>query len=201
MKSPNVLLAQIPPVLLLQPSQWKRLMSKLPPTELLTELGADLTRESPRAAAKRLLNEYFTLITPSSRPVLAKIADFGLSSVLYFDELEWNTDTQNPIWLAPEGLATVKADAYSFAIILYELVSCTVPYSDRRFDFAFQQQEAIYDGLRPQENISKSTPPSILDVMTRAWSLNPNDRPSFDEIVPIIEAALTTYIHDLSSKF
>ena len=70
---------------------------------------------------------------------------------------------------------------------MYELASCFIPYNEHKFDFNFQLQEAIKAGLRPDANISPSTPPQFLVLMNQAWVANPSDRPTFTEIVDVFE--------------
>ena len=57
-----------------------------------------------------------------------KVADFGLSCTLRSDQVSCGT----PAWSAPEvlrgGVCTKKSDVYSFAIVVWELLSRSVPY-------------------------------------------------------------------------
>ena len=75
--------------------------------------------------------------TLSTTEPLAKVADFGLSSITGKGGLKGRA-VENPSWLAPEVMEdkaeyTEKADVYSFGIILWELFSCNAPISGVSF--------------------------------------------------------------------
>lgn len=77
-----------------------------------------------------------------------KLADFGLSRA---QSLNTMTAAGTPQWSAPEVIRqdhyTTKADVYSFAIIIYELLSKKIPYENIGPLTAARQ--VAYDNLRP----------------------------------------------------
>ena len=77
-----------------------------------------------------------------------KVGDFGLSRPQSADLM---TAAGTPQWTAPEVIRhdhyTTKADVYSFAIIIYELLSGKIPYLELKPLSAAHQ--VAYDGLRP----------------------------------------------------
>ena len=77
--------------------------------------------------------------------VIAKITDFGLSSQCNLPYSSRIVD--NPLWLAPEIMDgssyTKKVDVYSFGIILYELISCKIPFSEYNISFTTKLEEMV----------------------------------------------------------
>ena len=78
-----------------------------------------------------------------------------------------------------------KVDVYSFGIVLWELVTGLLPFSNMA---AVQAAFAVVNrGVRPQ--IPADSPPQIVDIMSRCWDANPDLRPSFVQVVKMLEQA------------
>ena len=79
------------------------------------------------------------------RPIIAKVADFGLSTRSSLPSEGRLVD--NPLWLAPEVIKNLpystKADVYSFGIILWELHTCKVPFEEFNIRFLFQLEDKV----------------------------------------------------------
>ena len=113
-----------------------------------------------------------------SNQFIAKVADFGLSRMM---DNKMTRGVGTPIYTAPEALAgnqyTQKADVYSFAFVLWELVTRKVPFEDIPvFDAVIRASD---EGLRPD------IPPNCIfeDLIVSCWDKNPDSRPTFDQIV------------------
>lgn len=113
---------------------------------------------------------------------LPKIADLGLSKYLLEDSQNTQSIGSLP-WMAPEVIRTAnygkKADVYSYAMIIYELLTSRLPYQE--FVNIGSLRDAILLGRRPK--IPSSTPDGISKLITRSWVDDPNLRPDFDIIV------------------
>eukprot|EP01101_Sappina_pedata_P003071 TRINITY_DN13289_c0_g1_i2.p1 TRINITY_DN13289_c0_g1~~TRINITY_DN13289_c0_g1_i2.p1 ORF type:complete len:597 (+),score=147.61 TRINITY_DN13289_c0_g1_i2:33-1823(+) len=128
--------------------------------------------------------------------VCAKVGDFGLSRVMaprIGGQLgAWP-------WLAPEVLNTEcksydeKSDVYSFAIVLWELASRKVPFSEAYDMDRFKvkgnsknlreinvKEEIIHKSFRP--TIPEDAPPDVKEIITECWVHEPSSRLGFVQI-------------------
>lgn len=120
-------------------------------------------------AANLLLDEHGTV----------KIADFGVARVIDSQGI-MTAETGTYRWMAPEIIEHKpygeKADVYSFGIVIWELLTGKVPYSDMT-----PLQAAVgvvQNGLRPE--IPPQCPAQLADIMRLCWQRDPTVRPSFD---------------------
>ncbi|GMI82357.1 hypothetical protein like AT5G58950 [Hibiscus trionum] len=115
-----------------------------------------------------------------------KIADFGIAcEEAYCDLLADDPGTYR--WMAPEMIKKKsygrKVDVYSFGLILWEMVAGTIPYEDMNpIQVAFA---VVNKNLRPV--IPKDCPPPMQALIEQCWSLNPEKRPEFWQIVKVLE--------------
>ncbi len=124
-----------------------------------------------------------------------KIADFGVARVLDTEGV-MTAETGTYRWMAPEVIEhkpyDQQADVYSFGIVLWELLTGQVPYSDRT-----PLQAAVgvvQNGLRP--NIPPSTPAGLADIMRLCWQREPSVRPSFEILKKKFEDMYETALKD-----
>lgn len=121
------------------------------------------------------------------------------------------------IYMAPEilrkELHSEKSDVYSFGISINELFTGVVPYTDLRaeaqahtvleMNYTEQQLTAAVasEGLRPVlAGHESGVPQRILSLIERCWDTNPQNRPSFDEIVIILDSILGKSISKVSEE-
>ncbi|XP_061835541.1 receptor-interacting serine/threonine-protein kinase 1 [Nerophis lumbriciformis] len=89
-------------------------------------------------------------------------------------------------YMAPEHLdsihtiSTEKSDVYSFAIVVWVIVTVKEPYANARNEDHISQ--CVRKGDRPaMDLIPADTPAEILQLMERCWNHNPKQRPTFLE--------------------
>ena len=69
-------------------------------------------------------------------------------------------------------------DVYSYALLLWELLACSVPFPDVS-PVQAAQLASLHDA-RPV--IPVSTPQALADLIERCWKAIPTERPTFEEI-------------------
>ncbi|XP_072219949.1 receptor-interacting serine/threonine-protein kinase 1 [Leuresthes tenuis] len=129
-----------------------------------------------------------------------KIADLGLATCQTWSKLTkeesrmksrrgWSGETRGAgtlSYMAPEHLesihtpSTEKSDVYSFAVVVWVILSRQEPYANARSED--QMSQCVRNGDRPAEDhIPKDTPAEIIQLMKRCWDHNPQQRPTFKE--------------------
>ncbi|CAL5095852.1 unnamed protein product [Urochloa decumbens] len=125
----------------------------------------------------------------------AKVVDFGVAC----EEAYCNLSEDDPgtyRWMAPEMYKHKpygrKVDVYSFGILLWELVTGSLPYEDMTpLQAAFA---VVNKNLRPV--IPSSCPVAVKFLIEQCWSWSPDKRPEFRQIVPILENLKTVLERD-----
>ncbi|GMP46461.1 hypothetical protein CsSME_00014612 [Camellia sinensis var. sinensis] len=111
---------------------------------------------------------------------VVKVADFGVARFQNQGGV-MTAETGTYRWMAPEVINhqpyDQKADIFSFAIVLWELVTAKVPYDTMT---PLQAALGVRQGMRP--DLPDNTHPKILHLMKRCWEAIPDNRPSFSEI-------------------
>jgi len=124
-----------------------------------------------------------------------KIADFGIAcKEVYCDILADDPGTYR--WMAPEMIKHKsygrKVDVYSFGLILWEMVAGTIPYEDMNpVQAAFA---VVNKNLRPV--IPEDCPPAMRALIEQCWSLQPDKRPEFWQVVKVLEQFETSLALD-----
>ncbi|XP_071952931.1 proto-oncogene tyrosine-protein kinase receptor Ret-like [Antedon mediterranea] len=131
--------------------------------------------------------------------LVIKISDFGLMRDIYeADSYKRTSKGRIPVkWIAIESLYdnvyTAKSDVWSFAILLWEIVTMgATPYPG-------VTSERLYNILKTGYRMKKPDGCSdeLYQIMTRCWSEKPMDRPSFQELCEIFENMLKRNIEYL----
>lgn len=117
---------------------------------------------------------------------VVKVSDFGLSSVKTADAETESVGT--PLWMAPEVLGgneyNESCDVYSFAIVLWELLTMKQPFGDVS-SIEELKELVIEKGQRPP--IPDICPRTLAKLMERCWHKDPAKRPQFVDIIPIFD--------------
>jgi len=112
-----------------------------------------------------------------------KICDFGLSTKTIIDQDNSLTACGTPYWTAPEIVLGQdygkKADVYSFAIILWELITREEPFEGKP-GMEIAVQVARFK-LRPK--IPNFCPDSYRGLLEQCWHQEPSKRPDFSQIL------------------
>lgn len=129
-----------------------------------------------------------------------KIADLGLATCQTWSKLtkeEFRKKSQKGrsmgargagtlSYMAPEHLdsihtvSTEKSDVYSFAIVVWVILTGEEPYANARSEDQICQ--CVRNGDRPSEDsLPEDTPPEINRLMTWSWNSDPLQRPTFKE--------------------
>ncbi|CAJ0931123.1 unnamed protein product, partial [Mesorhabditis belari] len=120
-----------------------------------------------------------------------KIGDFGLATV----KTRWSGTQQNQqptgsiLWMAPEVIRmqdqnpyTNKSDIYSFGVVMYEVLSGQLPYTNinNRDQILFMVGHGF---LRPDPSrIRPDCTRALRELFERCIKLNRDDRPEFGEL-------------------
>lgn len=109
-----------------------------------------------------------------------KLADFGLSNEY---PAEFKRELEGTIrFLAPEiiddYIYSPASDVYAFGILVYELVTKKIA-----FEGLYWSQVYIYVGRGERSDIPDQIDAGYRKLITDCWSQNPNERPTFSEIL------------------
>lgn len=95
--------------------------------------------------------------------------------------------------MSPELLiddkASTKSDVWSFGVVLWEMLTEALPYTDLGLVEAGQ---AIVSGQ--QLEIPTYCPPAFAALIKDCWKMNPDERPDFGEIYDRLEVKIKTKI-------
>ena len=123
------------------------------------------------------------MITPEGQ---VKIMDFGLAMNLTDTTITYDTSVFGSMYyIAPEiaqkGSGDARVDIYSTGIVLYEMLTCQLPYTgDSPITIALQHVEGDYT---PIDDIDEDIPYEVARIVDKAMSVNPADRYSNTKIM------------------
>jgi len=133
-----------------------------------------------------------------------KVADFGLSrSMSMTNKSSLGVLKGTLAYCAPEihngHLFTPKSDAYSMAIVMWELVTrCMTgqyhaPYSEYPDIYHDFQIIFLTASQNRRPTIPLKTPPPIKELLEQCWIGNPDERPTCDEILLQVQSIYVEY--------
>ena len=128
----------------------------------------------------------------------------GASSNDMLSQCKLTTAQGTVHWSAPEMLVgtktahvgvgdATKIDVYSYGMVLWELVSpWDTPFSDLGLATFFGLRDAVRRGKRPPIPAWAGSG-RFRQLIEACWHQNPSDRPTFKEIVTILQAEVTAW--------
>ncbi|XP_068942789.1 receptor-interacting serine/threonine-protein kinase 2 isoform X2 [Petaurus breviceps papuanus] len=137
-----------------------------------------------------------------------KIADFGLSKWRQMSLSQSRSNGSSPeggtiIYMPPENYdlsqksrASIKHDIYSFAIIMWEVLSRKQPFEE--FMNPLQIMYSVSKGNRPdteRESLPLDIPhrAQMISLIESGWAQNPDERPSFLKCLIELEPVMRTF--------
>eukprot|EP00340_Litonotus_pictus_P000076 CAMPEP_0170523400 /NCGR_PEP_ID=MMETSP0209-20121228/8833_1 /TAXON_ID=665100 ORGANISM="Litonotus pictus, Strain P1" /NCGR_SAMPLE_ID=MMETSP0209 /ASSEMBLY_ACC=CAM_ASM_000301 /LENGTH=1000 /DNA_ID=CAMNT_0010811473 /DNA_START=663 /DNA_END=3665 /DNA_ORIENTATION=- len=143
-----------------------------------------------------LLTDKVEKITDTTK---IKISDFGLSKIIEkidsasFIPMTGQLGTCH--WMAPEVIEnkqySLKADVYSFGIMVWEICSRRTPYEGKN------QNEIAFNvtakKMRPDKSaIPIETPHGLRELIEFCWDADQNNRPTFEQITELLSKILSS---------
>lgn len=104
-----------------------------------------------------------------------------------------NIDPSN-LYMAPEvckdEIFDRSVDAYSFGLILYEIIEGTQPFHPKSSEEALRMM-CLERNRPPFKSKSKSYPPDLKELIEECWDPEPVVRPTFSEIIVRLDKILS----------
>ncbi|GLU17856.1 hypothetical protein SLE2022_342070 [Rubroshorea leprosula] len=156
-----------------------------------------VTEPLPGMSLQKDLKPDYLLLTANQKSM--KLADFGLAREESVTEM-MTAETGTYRWMAPELYSTVtlrqgekkhynnKVDVYSFGIVLWELFTNCMPFE------GMSNLQAVYAAAIKQERpiLPKDISSDLVIIIQSCWVEDPNVRPSFSQIIHMLNAFLFT---------
>ncbi len=150
--------------------------------------------KSPQPSQKTIHNSDRSIKMNSEATIVAKIGDWGSARATLSGSRTMTHGVGTACWLAPEVIkharSSQQSDIYSYGIILWEVATREEVYPMLEGTQIIAQ--VANDNLRPP--VPEGNP--LAPLMVRCWQENPQDRPSFREIVKELNKILS----DLSEE-
>jgi serine/threonine protein kinase len=147
------------------------------------------------------------LVCGSEEKPLCKITDFGLSEFLWPESSQQSppnpgTKPLSARWRAPEFILTGKfhykftkyMDVWSFGITMYEILSQKRPYrSTNEAEYSkimmipnYSFCDRLFEDLYSNKASTIEQNKSLYDIIKQCMNLNPTERPTFTEIIKLL---------------
>lgn len=112
-----------------------------------------------------------------------KVGDFGLSRFKDSTFLTTKSGRGTPQWMAPEVLrnepSTEKSDVFSFGVILWELMTESIPWNNLNS----LQVVGVVGFMDRRLEIPEHLDTRVSTIILDCWQSNPAIRPSFQDII------------------
>ncbi|KAF6154453.1 hypothetical protein GIB67_028345 [Kingdonia uniflora] len=127
------------------------------------------------------------------RMALDVVGDFGLSKWKNATFLTAKSGRGTPQWMAPEVLrnepSNEKSDVFSYGVILWELMTVSIPWSDLNP----LQVVGIVGFMDRRLDLPENLEPRLSSIIQDCWQRHPDMRPSFQELIQSVTSLLQTF--------
>uniref|UniRef100_A0A8D8PNT9 Insulin-like receptor n=2 Tax=Cacopsylla melanoneura TaxID=428564 RepID=A0A8D8PNT9_9HEMI len=168
-----------------------RLKSKSPTQERILQMSAEIADGMAYLADKKYVHRDLAARNCMvADDLTVKVGDFGLTRHIYEkDYYRIGPNGPNPIrWMAPEslrhGVFTSSSDVWSYGVLLWEMATGGMtPY------FAKFRNDEVLNFVEEGGTLDRpdNCPDWLYSLMHRCWAFNPEDRPTFMEILAYLE--------------
>ncbi|KAG8226290.1 hypothetical protein J437_LFUL002729 [Ladona fulva] len=173
-------------------SDYGRMSVLIHPLLYSQDIGLKFISLSPSYLFPILLSIHENVLVSANR--ICKVADFGFARDVAANHVyERKSEGRLPIrWMAPESLYdnifTTKSDVWSFGVFAWEVVTLgSTPYPGLA---ASDVMRKVRDGLRLEK--PEHCRRELFNVMYYCWDKDPKERPTFGELVSLLEGLLLT---------
>ncbi|KAJ9706613.1 hypothetical protein PVL29_001866 [Vitis rotundifolia] len=122
-----------------------------------------------------------------------KVGDFGLSKLKHTTFLTAKSGRGTPQWMAPEVLrndpSNEKSDVFSFGVIMWELMTQSIPW----VHLNSLQVVGIVGFMDRRLDLPEGLDPRLSSVIHDCWKTNPEQRPSFVDIIHYMTSLIQTF--------
>ncbi|QCD91636.1 Protein kinase [Vigna unguiculata] len=112
-----------------------------------------------------------------------KVGDFGLSRLKDATLLNTKSGRGTPQWMAPEVLrnepSNEKSDVFSFGVILWELMTQSIPWKNLNS----LQVVGVVGFIDRRLDLPEDLDPHVASIIHDCWRSDPDRRPSFEELI------------------
>ncbi len=96
-------------------------------------------------------------------------------------------------WMAPEVTGYdygPSVDVFSFGVVMWELLTCRIPWAGSSYNFPHMIVRAVLRGERPEvtDGDLKDVPDGYVKLMKQCWQTEPNERPTFKQTMTMLAA-------------
>ncbi|KAG8073225.1 hypothetical protein GUJ93_ZPchr0006g43246 [Zizania palustris] len=147
------------------------------------QLAEGLKMLRGRSIVHRDLKPQNLLLSTNGDAITLKIGDFGFAKSLMHENLA-ATMCGTPLYMAPEIMLSekydAKADLWSIGVILFQLVTGTLPFNGSNI-FKLRQNILESNGIKFPPEIKDDLYPDFVDLCRGLLCLDPKERISFEE--------------------
>merc|ERR1712178_555609 len=86
-----------------------------------------------------------------------------------------------------QAMYSYKVDVYSFAMVMYEVLTRELPFFDVPNVSAFDLLNMVAAGDRPRVPYGSEPPDGFVALMESCWLATPHDRPDFTQILSSLQ--------------